>query len=247
MSGGEGQAIARRSVSLSRTLFVVGILMAVLSVLVSGLSSLITHFAPTGIPANPGGAGGSDLATSLPLVSIALQVFAAITFATPVLLLYVYDKNNGVLEYFLSLGMNQADVYRQYLKAALILCSCLVSLEVAVNFVAGLIEGTNGALLLEVSGLVVALAIPVVSLGTMLMMSFSSLQKQRVGANQPLGMAIGIIMVLPAYIFPLVLPSRAVEIDLVLALGAAALALLTYVSPAGSYPGRSCSPSARRI
>ena len=230
MSNNQGLVIAKRSISLSKTFLVVGIFLALLSVLISSLSGLISYIGTVGIPVNATGTGGLDLATALPLVSVALQVFSAVTFATPVLLLYVYDKNNGVLEYFLSLGMNQEDIYRQYLKAALILSSCIIGFEVAINVVAGLIEGTNGLLLLEVSGLVVALALPVVSLGTMVMMSFSSLQKQRVGANQPLGMAIGIFMVMPAYIFPFVFPSRAIEIDLLLAVVIATLCLLTYLS-----------------
>jgi hypothetical protein len=230
LSNNQGLVIAKRSISLSKTFLVVGIFLALLSVLISSLSGLISYIGTVGIPVNATGTGGLDLATALPLVSVALQVFSAVTFATPVLLLYVYDKNNGVLEYFLSLGMNQEDIYRQYLKAALILSACIVGFEVAINVVAGLIEGTNGLLLLEVSGLVVALALPVVSLGTMIMMSFSSLQKQRVGANQPLGMAIGIFMVMPAYIFPFVFPSRAIEIDLLLAVVIATLCLLTYLS-----------------
>ncbi|MDA4119671.1 MAG: hypothetical protein OK436_03690, partial [Thaumarchaeota archaeon] len=102
--------------------------------------------------------------------------------------------------------------------------------EVIINIVAGLVEKTNGLLLLEVSGLVVALAIPVVSFATMIMMSFSSLQKQRVGANQPLGMAIGILIVMPAYIIPFVLPSLAISIDLLLAAIIAVLSMLTYLS-----------------
>ena len=152
-------------------------------------------------------------------------------FATPVLLLYVYDKNNGVLEYFLSLGMNQGDIYRQYLKAALILASGLVGLEVVNQRRRGTDRrARTRLLLLEVSGLVVALAIPAVSFGTLVMMSFSSLQKQRVGANQPLGMAIGVFMVLPAYILPLVFPSLAIAIDLLLAMVIAALSLVMYLS-----------------
>ncbi len=39
----------------------------------------------------------------------------------PVILLYVYDKNNGVLEHLLSIGWNQNDIFKQYLKAALFL------------------------------------------------------------------------------------------------------------------------------
>jgi len=43
-------------------------------------------------------------------------------------------------------------------------------------------------------------------------------------------MAIGLNMVMPAYIFPLVFPSLAIVIDLGLAAVIAALALVTYVS-----------------
>ena len=230
MSSGEGVVFAKRSMSLSKTFVVVGIFLAVLGVLISSASGLVGSVSKAGVPANTTSTSTLDLATALPLVSVALQVFAAITFATPVLLLYVYDKNNGVLEYFLSLGMNQGDIYRQYLKAALILASGIVGLEVAINLVAGLAEGTKGLLLMETPLLVVALALPVVTFGTLVMMSFSSLQKQRVGANQPLGMAIGIFMVMPAYIVPLVAPSLAIAIDLLLAGVIAVLSLVMYMS-----------------
>jgi hypothetical protein len=199
-----------------------------LAALISNLSGTISKLSSTGIPINS--PGGLDITTVLPFVSVALQVFAAIIFATPVLQLYVYDKNNGVLEYFLSLGMNQGDVYRQYLKAAVMLSSGLVGFEVVVNVVAGLIVRTAGLTLLELSGLVVAMAIPAVSLSTLVMMSFSSLQKQRVGSNQPLGMAIGIFMVLPAYLVSLVLPSIAFEVDLLLAAIISVLSVLMYLS-----------------
>jgi len=230
LSSGQGTIIAKRSISLSKTYLVVGILMALLGVLISSLSGVTGNLSTTGIPVNATGARSLDLTTALPLVSVALQVFAAIIFSIPVLMLYVYDKNNGVLEYFLSLGMNQGDVYRQYLKAALILSSGLVGFEVIINVVAGLITGVSGLMLLEVSGLVVALALPVVSFDALIMMSFSSLQKQRVGSNQPLGMAIGVLMVMPAYIAPLAVPSLALAIDLLLAGVIVVLSLLMYLS-----------------
>jgi hypothetical protein len=230
MSGGQGTIIAKRSVSLSKTYPVIGIFLALLGLVISSSAGVIGNIPTTTIPVNATGTGGLDLAAALPLVSVALQVFAAIIFATPVLLLYVYDKNNGTLEYFLSLGMNQGDIYRQYLKAALILASVLAAFDVVIDVVAGLIQGTSGLMLLEVSGLVVAMALPAVSFGTLVMMSFSSLQKQRVGSNQPLGMAIGIFIVLPAYLGPLVAPSLGLEIDLLLAGLIVVLSFLMYLS-----------------
>jgi len=224
--GGQGAIIAKRGVSLSKTYAVIGILMALLAVLLSSASGLIGSASVTGAPT---GSQGPDLSTALPLVSVALQVFAAILFSAPVLLLYVYDKNNGVLEYFLSLGMTQGDVYRQYLKAALMLSSVLVAFEAIANVTAGLIGGT-AATSLVVSALVAVIALPVVAFDSLIMMSFSSLQKQRVGSNQPLGMAIGVFMVMPAYLVPLAVPSLALTVDLLLAAATAALASVAYLS-----------------
>jgi hypothetical protein len=230
LSSDQGTIIAKRSISLSKAYLAIGIFLALVGVLISSLSGVIGNLSTTGIPSNATATGRLDIAASLPLASVGIQVLAAVIFSIPVLQLYVYDKNNGVLEYFLSLGMNQGDIFRQYLKAALILCSGLVGLEVVINLVAGLIEGTGALTLLEVSGLVVALALPVVSSESLIMMSFSSLQKQRVGSNQPLGMAIGVFMVIPAYIIPLVVPSLALTIDLLLAGVILVLAVTLYLS-----------------
>lgn len=230
MSDGQGTVIARRSLSLSKSFVVVGIFLAAISVLISGLPGIMAGLPASTIPTNSTGSASVDLTTAFPLFSVALQVFAAITFSTAVLLLYVYDKNNGVLEYFLSLGMTQGDIYMMYLKAALLLSSGLLLFEILANLVVGLVSGTGLPLVLEASLLTVVLAIPVVSFGTLLMMSFSSLQKQRAGANQPLGMAIGVFMVMPAYIIPLVLPSLALVADLVLATVIGILAVLMYLS-----------------
>jgi len=219
--------IAKRAISLSKIYLIAGTFLASISVLISSVSGMIGSLSITGIP-NTASAGSSGIGNALPFVSVGLQVFAAFTFATPILLLYVYDKNNGVLEYFLSLGMNQGDVYRRYLKAALILSSVVACFEIIVNLVDGLIEGSSGLALLELSALVVLLALPIVSFGTLIMMSFSSLQKQRVGSNQPLGMVVGVFMVMPAYIGPLVLPSFALEIDLLLAAVIAVLSVSMY-------------------
>jgi hypothetical protein len=228
LTGGLGRIIARRSISLSKSYPIIGVFLALLAVVISGASGLVGNLQANGIPVNATGTSSINLASTLPLLSVSLQVLSAIIFSTSVLLLYVYDKNNGTLEYFLSLGMTQGDVYKQYLKAALILSSGLVGFEVLVNAAVGLIDGTSGVLILEVSGLVAALALAAVSFGSLIMMSFSSLQKQRVGSNQPLGMAIAVFLVMPAYVASLAAPSVAFEIDLLLAGVIAVLSLLMY-------------------
>jgi hypothetical protein len=108
------------------------------------------------------------------------MAFGILTFTTSVILVYVYDKKNGVLEYLLSLGWNQSDIFKRYLKAALFLALTLLIAEFAANVVASVIAGTLLGLL--TLAFTAALVFSAVSLVTIAMMDFSSLQKQRVGA-----------------------------------------------------------------
>lgn len=215
--------IAKRSVSLTKSYPVIGVLMSIFGLALSGLSGVVSTIPQTGT-----GAGSADIAAGLPYLAVPLQALGALLFATPVLLLFVYDKNNGVLEYLLSLGMTQRDIFGEYLKAALILAGGVALFDVAIDLVTGVVVGTIGQMA-EVSVLVLAIGISAVSFGSMLMMSFSSLQKQRVGSNQPLGMAIGVFLVLPSYIIPFALPSAAFPVDLLLGAVIVSLALLTYL------------------
>jgi len=227
MGKGQGIIIAKRSVSLAKTYLFIGAFLTLVGLGFLSLSGLVSTVPVSGIHAAANSTGSSRSAEAVPYLAVSFQGISATIFATPVLLLFVYDKNNGVLEYLLSLGMNQRDIYRQYLKAALILAVCIVVFDVSADTAIGLIEGVTG-LILGISGLVVAVALAAVSLGSLLMMSFSSLQKQRVGSNQPLGMAIGAILVMPSYFLPLIIPSIAFWIDFVLAGVVVGLALVLY-------------------
>src|SRR5579872_4893867 len=113
-SADQGIIIAKRSVSLSKTYPIIGAGLAILSVILARVPDLVPMQTLTNSTTR-----GPGL-SSVSYISIPLEVISAIVFATPVLLLYVYDKNNGVLEYFLSLGMDQGNIYKHYLKAALI-------------------------------------------------------------------------------------------------------------------------------
>jgi len=141
-------------------------------------------------------------------------------------LLYVYDKNNGVLEYFLSLGMNQEDIYKRYLKAGVILVLLLMAGVAVANVAVGLVLRGGVTLPLVATGVATALALSIVSFDTMAMMTFSLLQKPRAGANQPLGLALGGLLVLPAYLTAFILPGIvAVAVDLAEAVIIAALSI----------------------
>ena len=132
-------------------------------------------------------AGSSSAAVFV--LPVSLMSLGLLIFATPVTLLYVYDKNNGVLEYLLSLGWNQSDIFKQYLKAALFLALLLFIGEGAAILIAGAIAGLMAVFALDLLMLFLTafMGFSVVSLVTVAMMAFSTLQKQRVGANTPLG------------------------------------------------------------
>ncbi len=205
MSNSQGVTIARRSLSLAKTYPVLAVLLTLVGFLVARRA-----IASTGIGSVVSTQGAS---AGIPFLAVPLQALGAMLFATPVVLLFVYDKNNGVLEYLLSLGMSQQDIYRQYLKAALILAGGVGALDIVLDVASGVVSGT-GSTLFEIPVLAVILGLSVVSLVTVAMMSFGSLQKQRVGSNQPLGMSIGAAMVAPAYVIPLVVPSLVFWVDL---------------------------------
>lgn len=206
--------ISKRSLSLSKTYVIMSSFLSVLGIVFANTGSLI---AGVGQSVATNATAPIKAGSLLPLISIPMLVFATVSFTTPVLLLYVYDKNNGVLEYFLSLGMDQGDVFRSYLKAALLLCGVMVVAQIAVNSLAGIILGTSHMVLTEIAALTPVIAFPVISFVVVIMMAFSSLQKQRVGSNQPLGIAIGVFLVMPAYILPFAFPSLAVYVDLTVA------------------------------
>jgi hypothetical protein len=207
LSGIQGVTIARRSLSLAKTYPVIAIVLTVVG-LGLGASGV-----PLGTVGSTSIGGATSRAAGVPFLAVPLQALAAMLFATPVVLLFVYDKNNGVLEYLLSLGMSQRDIYRQYLKAALILAGGIGILDIIVDIAVGTASG-NGLVLFQIPLLAVILGLSVVSLVTVVMMSFSSLQKQRVGSNQPLGMSVGAFLVLPTYVIPFIVSSIAFWADL---------------------------------
>ncbi len=176
---------AKRSLNLSKILSGVGLGLAGLGIFVIFALSLLV--------------GSSSAAVFF--LPVSFMSLGLLIFTMPVMLLYVYDKNNGVLEYLLSLGWNQSDIFKQYLKAALFLALILFIGEGAAILIAGAIAGLMAVFALDLLMLFLTafMGFSVVSLVTLAMMAFSSLQKQRVGANTPLGMAIGVPFIFPTF------------------------------------------------
>jgi hypothetical protein len=200
------QATMKRSVKLSRTYFIMGVLMSVFGTAISNVYSLI--------PADLLNIEGAsiDLMNSMPLASVSFLSLSALIFSMPVMMLFVFDKNTGVLEYLLSTGLNQFDIYKGYVKASLSLAIILLAFSNVLNTAIGMYIGTSLDFLATIVVLTFTVGLSGVLLGSVSMMAFSSFQKTQLGANQPLGIAIGMVPVLPALMVPFIFPSYALVI-----------------------------------
>jgi hypothetical protein len=197
-------------------------------------STVSNTLASNAIPQNAALATNSLKAGSgLPLLALPLDVAPVLMLLTPVVLLFVYDKNNGVLEYLLSLGMTQRDIYMRYLKAALLLV-CIFSLFfVPATLAYGYVVYGASAVeaILPIPLLAVPFALAVATFMVLAMMAFSSLQKTRAGSNQPLGLIVGWLGTAPGYLIALTLPfEAAIYADVVLAAVIAIIALVFLMS-----------------
>jgi hypothetical protein len=201
----------KRSVHLIRTYIILGVVMSIFGTILSNIIPLI----PTN-SANPVSTP-TELTNIFPIISVAFLSLSALLFSLPVIMLFVYDKNNGIFEYLLSTGLNQLDIFKAYVKASLLLAVCLLAFSSVLNTSIGIYLGTSLGLLPSITVLTFAIGLSVVFLVTISMMAFSSMQKTPTGANQPLGVIIGIIPVFPALILPLVFPSYALVIDISIA------------------------------
>jgi hypothetical protein len=214
------QVTLKRSTRLTKSYIVIGAFTTLYGVILSNLWTILPPDANSSIPL--------DLSSSFPLISVALLSMSAVLFSLPVVMLYVYDKNNGVLEYLLSTGLDQLDIFKGYVKASLILATYLIVFAITLNSAVGLLLGTNLTLLAIIAILTVIIGISEVFLVSVCMVAFSSLQKTPTGANQPLGIIIGIIPMFPALILPIIFPAYAIAVDLAIVAASlfASLALL---------------------
>jgi len=207
------QVTLKRSTNLSKSYFIIGTITTIYGVVLSNLMTIIPQIIPpemnTPVPV--------DLTSNFPLLSIALLSLSGVLFALPVIMLYVYDKNNGVLEYLLSTGLDQLDIFKGYVKASLVLATYLLVFAVILNTIVGVLLGTSLTLLATIAILTFAIGISEVLLVSVCMVAFSSLQRTPMGANQPLGIIIGIIPMFPALLLPIIFPAYAIIFDLTIA------------------------------
>jgi hypothetical protein len=203
------QVTMKRSTRLSKSYIILGIFLTIYGVVLSNLMTII--------PPDINNPAPIDLTNNFPLLAIALLSLSAIMFALPVIMLFVYDKNNGVLEYLLSTGLDQLDIFKGYVKASLVLATYLLFFAIILNTTVGILIGTNLTLLVTIAILAFTIGISEVFLVSVCMVAFNSLQKTPMGANQPLGIIVGVIPMFPALILPLAFPSYAIMVDLTIA------------------------------
>ena len=203
----------KRSAELSKSYFIIGVITTIYGVVLSNLMTIIPSLTPpdinTPIPI--------DLVSNFPLLSIALLSLSAVLFALPVIMLFVYDKNNGVLEYLLSTGLDQIDIFKGYVKASLVLATYLLIFAMILNTAVGALIGTSLTMLATIAILSFAIGISEVFLVSVCMVAFSSLQRTPMGANQPLGIIVGVVPMFPALLLPLAFPKYAIVVDLAIA------------------------------
>ncbi len=153
------------------------------------------------------------------LTAVPFMVLGMFIFATPVLPLYTYDKNNGVLEYLISLGWNQSDVFKRYLKAALLLALYPFLFILAFTMVVDTVAGAQAYILHDLTwlALVAVFGFADVAVVTIALMAFSSLQKPVGGnANSPLVLTIGALIIIPTFYVQIASYSIAVLVDILI-------------------------------
>ena len=167
---------------------------------------------------------GIDLTSILGYLIVPFAAIVGLLITTPIYLLFVSDKNTGLLEYLLAVGMGQRDIFWGYLKASFLLSLVAMVPMLLLNLA---LESGGVVMALEVAGLGLATGLADVALVTVLMTAFSSMQRKPTGMNSPVGISIGIFIMLPELLLTAVLQSEIVWLDL--ALGVAVLIVSVFL------------------
>jgi hypothetical protein len=209
-----------RSVRLGPSYVVLSLLMGV------SLTTSLNYASTIGNVVSNSGLG-VPLGSIFGLLVVPTGALVGLVITTPVYLLFVNDKNAGVLEYLLAVGMNQREVFMGYMKASVMLSLIALVPVIVINTA---FQGGGLELALEGAGLAFATGISDVAFVTVLMTSFSSMQRRPTGMNSPIGISIGVIVLLPEFLLVAVLGTLVLWVELAVAIGisvAAALLLLS--------------------
>jgi hypothetical protein len=208
---------AKRALGFGKMYIVIALFIALISITIlnygylSKAISLAGNMTSNSVSSNTmttngvaAGAQSSIQNDGTPLLQVPFDVLPSIMLVTPIVILFVYDKNNGVLEYMLSLGMTQRDIYLRYLKAAILIVIVYLLFFASANAAYSYIKfGAKTAMsVLQILLVAAIIALSTVAFMITMMMTFSSLQKSRAGGNQPLAITLGMVGVIPGYLIP---------------------------------------------
>lgn len=168
-----------------------------------------------------------DVGTLLGSFLIPFGSIVGLIITTPVFFLFVYDKNAGVLEYLLAVGMSQRDIFKGYLKAALMLSLVAMVPVVLLNLVLSPAGPVFAAL---AGGIALVTGIADVAFVTVLMTAFSSMQRKPSGMNSPLGITIGAILLIPELALGALLGGAVLWLDVAIATGILVAAVILLLS-----------------
>jgi hypothetical protein len=204
--------VFRRSARMGLSYVVLSLLMGVF------LTTSLNIAATIGNVSSADNGNSVPLGPMLGLLVVPMGALVGLVITTPVYLLFVNDKNAGVLEYLLAVGMDQRDVFLGYLKAGVMLS--LVAMVPVVLINTAFMSGGLGPALLG-GALVLGTGVSDVALVTIMMTAFSSMQRRPTGMNSPLGITIGVLFLIPELLLLSVLGTQVVWVE-----GGMAVALL---------------------
>ncbi|HMD78871.1 MAG TPA: hypothetical protein VKF39_02690, partial [Nitrososphaerales archaeon] len=105
----------------------------VLSLLMGGFITGSLNVAATIGNVTSGNGFGVNIGAIFGLLVVPIGALVGLVITTPVYLLFVNDKNAGVLEYLLAVGMNQRQIFMGYLKASLALSLIALTPVMVIN------------------------------------------------------------------------------------------------------------------
>lgn len=201
-----------------------GISYVVLSVVMGLGLTVVFDFVVTAASTIPPNSGLGDITSVFGFMVVPFSAMVGLIITTPIYLLFVADKNTGLLEYLLAVGMGQRDVFIGYLKASFLLALAGMAPMLLLNLALSANGLWDAAL---ATGLSLLTGLSDVALVTVLMTAFSSMQRRPTGMNSPVGISIGVLAVLPEFFLVALLRTEVVWLDL--AFGLAILAVSAFL------------------
>lgn len=158
-----------------------------------------------------------------------LLALASLMSSIPVVLLFAHDRANGLLEYLLSVGMNQQDTFRAYAASSILMALIVLFPMAVIETLVTVSLGLSAPLIASVVAVGSFTGIAVVLMVNILMTAFTSLQNQPAGFNQPLGVAVGVIPLTLDLVFPLAVPGLAFVVVSAVALSLTIISIVLLV------------------